>query len=125
MLPLVILVWGFVFYKLFGSFFSAPNYAKEEVKQVIDVDEIEKDTFVIVADYRDPFLGKKVKIRKPSTSVAHSAPKSKRNGVKISKAEKPWPSISYKGMIKNNNSDRRVGILNVGGKEYLFLSILW
>ena len=33
MLPLVILVWGFVFYLLFGSFFSSPNYAKEEVKQ--------------------------------------------------------------------------------------------
>jgi hypothetical protein len=120
MLPLVILVWGFVIYQLFGSFFSTPNYAKEEVKQVVDVDVIEKEAFLIVADYRDPFLGKKTKSRRTHSATNNSISKSKgNNGGKAKKSEKVWPSIIYKGMIKNNNSNKRVGILNVGGKEYL------
>ncbi len=59
LLPIVILVWGFVFYQLYGYFFSTPSYANTEVKTVINIDEIKKDTFSIVADYRDPFLSQK------------------------------------------------------------------
>ena len=118
MLPLVLLVWGFVFYQLFGSFFGTPNYAKEEIKQEVNIDEIKKDTFLIVADYRDPFLGKKIRTKKTISSSQGTKPKGN-NRAKMPKAEKPWPSISFKGMIKNNNSDRRVGILNVNGKEFL------
>lgn len=116
MLPLVILVWSFVFYQLFGSFFSKPNYAKEELKMIANVAEIKKDTFLIVADYRDPFLGKKTHNRSRSSATVSK----KRTRIKKTpKAEKTWPVIIYKGMIKNNNSNRRVGILNVGGKEFL------
>ena len=119
MLPLVILVWGFVFYLLFGSFFSSPNYAKEEVKQTVNITEIKKDTFLIVADYRDPFLGKKVKSRVRSSSGVGNRKSTGTKKPKSVKTEKSWPLIIYKGMIKNNNSERRVGILSVGGKEYL------
>jgi hypothetical protein len=31
----------------------------------------------------------------------------------------PWPTIEYKGMIKNNNSEKRVGIVGLNNKEYL------
>ena len=102
MLPLVILVWGFVFYQLFGSFFGTPNYAVEKVEQKISIAEIKKDTFLIVADYRDPFLGKKMKVRSSFSSSASQGTKPIRN-IKQPKAEKAWPVIIYKGMIKNNN----------------------
>jgi hypothetical protein len=117
MLPIVALVWGFVLYQLFSSFFSTPNYAIKKAEQIINIDEIKQDTFLIVANYRDPFLGKKVRLKK----VNNTSSNVKKNTVKISqvKAEQSWPSITYNGMIKNNNSDRRVGILKVNGKEYL------
>jgi hypothetical protein len=117
MLPIVVVVWGFVFYQLFSSFFTSPNYAKEKKEQLINIDEIKKDSFVIVADYRDPFLGKGVR----SKGTNNASSNKKRRTVKISqaKAEQPWPSVAYNGMIKNNNSDRRVGIVKVNGKEYL------
>jgi hypothetical protein len=118
MLPLVVLVWGFVVYQLFGSFFSAPSYAKEEVIQIASVDEIKKDTFLIVADYRDPFLGKKAKSRKLHSAINNAVSIPKGNSKKV-KSEKVWPIIAYKGMIKNNNSNKRVGILSVEGKEHL------
>jgi hypothetical protein len=115
MLPLVILVWGFVCYQLFSSFFTTPNYAKAEAKNKIAIAEVEKEAIVLVANYRDPFLGKKAKYRgSPTSSVAPKTTK-----VSPVKITKKWPQIRYKGMIKNNNSDKRVGIFEVNGKEYL------
>ncbi len=117
MSPIVILVWGYAFYKLFGSFFATPNYAKPITNEVINIEEIQKDTFDIVANYRDPFLGEKPRQKQVYSSNNQS---NKPKTVKIEKkAEQPWPTITYKGMIKNNNSDRRVGIAMINGKEYL------
>lgn len=115
LMPIVILVWGFVFYQLYGYFFSTPSYANTEVKTVINIDEIKKDTFSIVADYRDPFLS-----QKRVQTVNHRVV-TKTNGSKTKKKTPPtvlkWPSIQYKGMIKNNNSEKRVAIVNIDGKE--------
>lgn len=119
MLPLIILVWGVVFYQLFSYIFSSPTYANETVKEVINIDEIKQDTFSIVADYRDPFLGKKARFKKQSNSSSNTKKNLHKTIKNQIKAEKPWPLITYNGMIKNNNSDRRVGIIKIGGKEYL------
>lgn len=115
LLPIVILVWGFVFYQLYGYFFSTPSYANTEEKTIINIDEIKKDTFSIVANYRDPFLSQK------KAQIANHQVAVKINGSTTKKNSAPtvlkWPSIQYKGMIKNNNSERRVAIVNIDGKE--------
>lgn len=115
LMPIVILVWGFVFYQLYGYFFSTPSYAYTEEKTIINIDEIKKDTFSIVANYRDPFLSQK-KIQTVSHPVV-----SKTNRSTTKKNSAPtvlkWPLIQYKGMIKNNNSEKRVAIINIDGKE--------
>ena len=120
LLPLVILVWGFVFYQLFSYFFSSPNYAKENSVVPINIEKIEQDTFSIVANYRDPFLGKKVTAgRRAIASHTSQQPvvRPSNSSVKpAQKVEQPWPVIQYQGMIKNNNADRRVGILKMDGK---------
>lgn len=118
LMPIVILVWGFVFYQLYGYFFSTPSYVKAEEKAIINIDEIKKDTFSIVADYRDPFLTKKI------IPTANHQVAIKTNGASQTKKNTPptvfkWPSIQYKGMIKNNNSERRVAIVTVDGKEHI------
>ena len=120
MLPIIILVWGFVFYQLFSYFFSSPTYATEKVETKIDIDEIKKDTFSIVANYRDPFLGKKVSVSKPTTPYKTNRSKQKKR-IKALKNSvlQNWPVIQYKGMIKNKNSEKRVGIVNMAGKEQL------
>jgi len=120
MLPIVILVWGFVFYQLFSYFFSSPTYSTQQPELKVNIDEIKKDTFSIVADYRDPFLGKKIKFSSPKTTTnSHSSTPKTKNNIKNKPADKPWPAIEYKGMIKNNNSEKRVGIVQVNGREYL------
>lgn len=117
MIFLIALVWGIVFYQLFSYMFSKETYALPEEKSIINIEEIRRDTFSIVANYRDPFLGKKA-LNQMNYAKKKGVGK-KKKVVVPPKAEKPWPTISYSGMIKNNNKDRRVGIVKINGKEYL------
>ena len=118
LVPLVVIVWGFVFYQLSSSFLSTPNYAKKETLQKINIDEIKRDTFSIVANYRDPFLGTATSSNRSNGSLTKKTSNKPKIKTEV-KAEKPWPIITYKGMIKNNNSEKRVGIIKIDGKEYL------
>lgn len=121
MLPIVFLVWGIVFYQLYLYFFSTPTYVTEKTEVVVNVDEIKKDTFSIVANYRDPFLGENIRLFQPKTTTTNnqsSQPKVQKN-IEPKPLDKPWPTIEYKGMIKNNNSEKRVGIVGLNSKEYL------
>ncbi len=116
--PLVVVVWGFVFYQLSSSFLSTPNFAKKEPIQKINIDEIKRDTFSIIANYRDPFLGCATSLNTNNNSNIKTTAKKLKIKTEV-KAEKPWPIISYNGMIKNNNSEKRVGIIKIDGKEFL------
>lgn len=117
MLPIVLLVWGIVFYQLYLYFFSTPTYVTKKAEMVVNVDEIKKDTFSIVANYRDPFLGENIRLTQPKTSSNKKQKTQKK--IQPKPIDKPWPSIEYKGMIKNNNSEKRVGIVSINSKEYL------
>lgn len=115
LLPIIALVWAFVFYQLFSYFFTEPNYYKEQSTIKVNIDEIKADTFSIVANYRDPFLDEKKNILKPVNKNNASSTKKK---IKLPPvAEQAWPVIKYNGMIKNNDSERRVGIVTINGKE--------
>jgi len=120
MMPFIILVWGVVFYQLYVYLFSSPTYVTNEIKEVVNIDQIKIDTFSIVANYRDPFLDKKITFSQPKTIATTNSTKitnTKNNKEKT--LEKKWPTLTYNGMIKNNNSDKRVGIVTINGKEYL------
>lgn len=118
MLPVVLLVWAFVFYQLYGYFFSEPHYLVNETTVKVAYDKIKDDSFTIVADYRDPFLGSRAAERNnhESSSNMNTIPKSK---VATNHDKNIWPIINYKGMIKNNNSNKRIGIIVINGSEHL------
>ncbi len=118
LLPIVILVWGFVFYQLYGYFFSKPDYTKTEEKTIINIDEIKKDTFSIVADYRDPFLSNNM-VQTGINLVVNKTNGSSKTKKNTSLTVLKWPLIQFKGMIKNNNSEKRVAIVIVDGKEQI------
>lgn len=119
MLPIVFLVWGIVFYQLYLYFFSTPTYVTEKTEVEVNVDEIKKDTFSIVANYRDPFLGENIRLTQPKTTNNQSSQQKVQKNIAQKPLDNPWPTIEYKGMIKNNNSEKRVGIVGLNNKEYL------
>ncbi|OFY93715.1 MAG: hypothetical protein A3K10_17235 [Bacteroidetes bacterium RIFCSPLOWO2_12_FULL_31_6] len=117
MLPVVILVWGFVFYQLYTYFFSKPSIANQETTYRVNEDEIKRDTFSIVANYRDPFLGAKTSVTNEAIKTNNYTSNKTVTSSKIT--TDLWPSIEYHGMIKNNNSNKRVGIIKIDSKEFI------
>lgn len=117
MLPVIILVWGFVFYQLYTYFFSKPSIANQETTYQVNEGEIKRDTFFIVANYRDPFLGTKASVNNEAIKTNNYT--STKTVISSKVTTELWPSIEYHGMIKNNNSNKRVGIIKIDGKEFL------
>jgi len=119
LLPIVLILWVIIFYRIFTSRNSEPgivltnnNLSENYVPQ-----QIETDTFNIVASYRDPFLGKTV-TKNPSITKSQI----KRKPVKNKPVKSiRWPSITYGGMIKNQKSNKLVAIVKINGQDNLIM----
>lgn len=76
------------------------------------------DTFSIVADYKDPFLGRKLY----TPSDQNNAPKKIEKTKPEKKTEKVqkivrWPQLQYQGLVSSN--DANLAFLQVGTKSHL------
>jgi hypothetical protein len=119
----VVVVWGLIFLRIYSSLFSDSKEISSS-KPVIrgKQDYFKKDTFVLVAKYRDPFLGG---IHNPSNSIGLKAAVNKiKSKPVVLKPKEPeiqidWTVINYVGLIKNTGSNKHVSLMNIKGKEYL------
>lgn len=89
-------VWGTVLYKIFKAVGKSDDVQLKVSERKSDILSSLKDTFSIVADYRDPFMGKRP-LELPK-KVVSSEPRPK--PVPVATAVK-WPSVRYSGMIRN------------------------
>jgi hypothetical protein len=109
LLATVLLIWGTIAYRIFGSFGAGPMEAevgppKEFVPQPMGT----KDTFGIYADYRDPFLGT-VKTKKKEKSAP--AP--------VKKEIPPQLDIRYTGSIAGVDAGQRIFFVAISGQQHL------
>ncbi len=122
MVPLVLAIWGMIGWKVYaamkGKEDSISVIAKEEK---IKVSTEIPDTVKLIADYRDPFLGKNIVPGNDSKFIRRGGQDSK---LKIEKKAEPvkvvaaWPLVSYHGLVKRNGDQKTVGFLNVNGTSY-------
>ena len=107
-------IWGTVIYRIFKT------VRKEDTVQIKPVESKPgffslPDTFSIVADYRDPFLGKRVLPQSPkkvTTPVVKPKPEPMVSMVK-------WPAVSYSGIIKNKSTDKELALVKIDQKEFI------
>lgn len=116
----VILLWVFVLYKFYKSFWGDGTVVAIESKFIskgkIKPDANEK--FVLKANYPDPFSGKEYRKERSfgeskQTRVVKQ-PVPKKEEVKID-----FSFISYLGLIKNQANQKEVALVSVQGKEYM------
>ena len=116
LVPLFILIWGVIGHRIYkGMNNDDLELFVEEANLELVVEMLEPDTFSIIADYRDPFLGK-IRSSKPKAVT----PKKKQ--APIVKKPEPvlrWPSIVYGGMIKNQKTGKLVAMVKINGKDNL------
>lgn len=112
LLPLVIIIWGLIGFKIFSGLNSASFNEKSSKmdKQFVPKTVDQAKAFTIDPDYRDPFLGtfkkKKAIVKKTSNAIA--------------KKTVVFPTIVYKGMIAPKSKNKKVFMLAINGKQYLF-----
>jgi type II secretory pathway component PulC len=113
LLPLVMIVWGIVFFKIFSAIkpSSAAVSDMNIIKRGDDSSLFKVDTFSIVNNYRDPFNNKPSTTNKSGTS--HNVPVKKK--VVVTNTPLKWPEIVYNGIIKNKNSPQQLVMVKING----------
>lgn len=120
MLPGVLLIWGFLGWKLYAAMKDDESLPVTSVVEATpdDGNNVIPDTYQLLLDYPDPFLGK-------STSPVKFNPNP--NPVKnnttstpaiIPKQTNEWPEIKYSGLVKSPKDGKMVGFLNVNGQSH-------
>jgi len=114
LLPVVIIIWGIVFYKIFIGI-KSPNKAMGNVNTIIggnDSSLFKVDTFSIINNYRDPFMNNQTNTTyKPGAT--HNLP-IKKEAV-VTSAPLKWPDIMYNGIIKSKKSPQQLVMVKING----------
>jgi len=120
LLPVALILWGLIFYKIFSNLRKLPQVnpqiQKDEIK---NQGAVNPDTLVIVANYRDPFLSRPV--RSVSASVAPEKKKVNSNTRSISARrikQLKWPTIEYGGVV-DNQQVKKVALLRINDRKFL------
>jgi len=114
LLPVVIIVWGLLVYKIIGGLNPSAQQTKttEAIGQFNPKTIKQTSSFTIKTDYRDPFLGtfekKKRKIIK------------RKNTPIVKKESIPFPTIVYKGIVSPKGKNEKVFLIIVNGQQHLF-----
>lgn len=120
LLPVTVVIWGVVAFSIVGKLNGDKSQQVEYFREIQVTEDINlRDSIVLIANYRDPFLGnsatRKSQAPKVKTSLHEKAFTDKR------KTQKPvqWPEIIYGGVIINTQQDKNTGLVKLDGKEYL------
>jgi hypothetical protein len=114
LVPAVLLIWGGLFFRIYNRM-NATAPAVEAFRNQGDSMSYQgmNDTFSIAPNYRDPFLHKNASFRESDAKhVLKQKPKpAPEQNVK-------WPIVLYYGMIKNQESNKQLVLVQVDGVSH-------
>ena len=123
LLPLVIIVWGLVIYRIFFEGKTKPENISAVAKPVIkESSKEEKSKYKLIANYRDPFLSS---IKQSFVKTENNKEKEENNRssnlrrrrTNISRTR--WPEISYGGFIEGDKDQKIIILLSIKNRDYL------
>lgn len=130
LLFIALAVWGGIFYRFFAALNDSNDTNIPMRSQIKKIEPLEtpQDTFVLLANYKDPFLGRAIPIalnyNNEGSQQVRPIFKNIKKKVQPTPAPIPviqvqWPSLKYIGVIQNKNTEKLVGILQVNGQEQM------
>lgn len=127
LIVLTIVIWGIIILRII-SYLQKPKIKTSSEQQIsFEKNKFEiKDTFQIVANYKDPFLSKaKTNGSYQNTRSDNSNPgkssATENTNLKETKKDIIWPGISYNGVIFNPKNQKQTGILSINNKNMLVM----
>ena len=122
LLTVVLVVWGLVIYRIFFEGRSKPDNLTQVIKPIVkETIEAKKESYRLIASYRDPFLegGTSIEI-KPENADQENQQRSssnlRRRRTNVSRVR--WPEVKYGGFIESNGNKYTI-LLNIKNRDYL------
>ncbi|GET34227.1 hypothetical protein PbJCM13498_30900 [Prolixibacter bellariivorans] len=113
LLPLVLLIWGLIFYRIYTNLHGKQvnsSFRKQVTKEIDVSDNEEKPKLSL--NYPDPFL------KSASGGTVKTKASHQRSDVRSQPIN--WPMITYRGMVRSEKLKAKVmGFLRVGTKDLL------
>lgn len=120
LIPVVLLIWGYIAYIIINGFSKEEKtFTINNRLSPIEIDSVKSDSFVLQANYIDPFLKNKTYQTSRSSSKIISKPKINTPKKEVIKPSVNWNFIHYHGRIKNQKTGKHVAMMNISGKDYL------
>jgi hypothetical protein len=123
LIPLVALVWGLIFWKIYNHFTDKEDAGIKSYTLLPNkVFDSIPDTIRLLLNYRDPFLsytyrpGNLIRAERMERAERMDAGNFNRT---IAKPEINWPNIKYGGMIWNNKTKSKTGLLTFNNQNLL------
>ena len=118
LLPLVLIIWGLIIYRIVSGS-ASDNYVQSAAVNIpLKLNQEKVDTFSIYADYSDPFLDYIWEFDDSGSDeeavVEEIVPVIEKPPIIIN-----WPKISFGGIVKNQKSNKQVIIINIGEVGHL------
>ena len=118
LIGVVLLIWGLVFYRLFSATQEDETFTPmAKAISALKKESEGSDTFELIHDYRDPFLGKAQSMPISEGHTPKKIVKPKVTEPKVIPPSVDWSFISYKGAITNKLSKREVGIFQINNVD--------
>jgi len=116
LLPLVILVWGLVVYRFFFE-----GKKDSDRAPVLENKKENKEQYILIANYRDPFLDHVPAIIQNDESDEKKAETNTTNlrRQRSNVTSIRWPEISYGGFIKNDKENKYTILVGIKSQNYL------
>lgn len=110
LLAVVATIWGTIGYKILFSLSSEPTvFLASKVSDFKPLPQKEKDTFSIVADYRDPFLG----------TLPKKSMKKRKRIAKPTPPPLPEIDIRFTGLIIDRDTKEKIYFVTINGQQHL------
>tara|TARA_B100000508_G_scaffold141043_1_gene145542 strand:- start:37340 stop:37834 length:495 start_codon:yes stop_codon:yes gene_type:complete len=116
----IIAIWGYIIQEVFVTPSEEFDNTIVSTKSTPSTKKDSSSRYVLQANYKDPFRMKS----RFSWSLSQTRPpvtnKKKPLKTKRIKQQKKivWPTVEYKGRIKNHSTNNNVAVLKVNGKGY-------
>jgi len=109
-------IWYQVFFRVSGNLFGEDEPIIPTTNQVSNIPTVERDTFDLQANYRDPFG----ETKKALVVVGEQgALPPQQNRPRQRPPQTVWPPIQYFGMVKKTESKAPLAILKVDGIQLM------
>jgi hypothetical protein len=122
LLPLNLLIWGYMAYKIYAALHEEEAPVTETLLPQPKVKPTDNTAYTLKLNYKDPFLKQEIKPGKRAYAAAIApaqAPPAAKPKAPVLKDTAPAPDIKYIGMIENKTNGSMAAMVLVNGSSQI------